>query len=207
VYELRPSALENAGLVEALQHRLEAVEARAGIQTKLLADNDLLLDEAQEAEFYRVAVEALNNALKHAQATAVTVRIASQDEAVILTIEDNGRGFDEEAVTGKSRVGRHSMQERARQLGGELMIESEVGTGMAVMKLVAKGLGNQEISEQLVISVQTVRTHVSNILGKLHVANRTQAALYALREGIADLNEGTSGQAYSFWRRCGWLTQ
>lgn len=64
---------------------------------------------------------------------------------------------------------------------------------MDVLKLVAKGLGNQEIGEQLVISVQTVRTHVSNILGKLHVANRTQAALYALREGIADLNEGTSG--------------
>lgn len=61
---------------------------------------------------------------------------------------------------------------------------------MDVLKLVAKGLGNQEISEELVISVQTVRTHVSNILGKLHVANRTQAALFALREGIADLDEG-----------------
>jgi len=62
---------------------------------------------------------------------------------------------------------------------------------MDVLKLVAKGMGNQEISEELVISVQTVRTHVSNILSKLHVANRTQAALFALREGIADLDEGT----------------
>jgi NarL family two-component system response regulator LiaR len=58
-----------------------------------------------------------------------------------------------------------------------------------VLKLVAKGLGNQEIGEELVISVQTVRTHVSNILSKLHVANRTKAALFALREGIADLDE------------------
>jgi NarL family two-component system response regulator LiaR len=63
---------------------------------------------------------------------------------------------------------------------------------MDVLKLVAKGMRNQEISEELVISVQTVRTHVSNILSKLHVANRTQAALFALREGIADLNEGAS---------------
>ncbi len=63
---------------------------------------------------------------------------------------------------------------------------------MDVLKLIAKGLGNQEISEELVISVETVRTHVSNILGKLHVANRTQAALYALREGIANLNEDIS---------------
>lgn len=62
---------------------------------------------------------------------------------------------------------------------------------MDVLKLVAKGMGNQEISEELFISVQTVRTHVSNILGKLHVANRTQAALFALREGIADLEEDT----------------
>jgi len=62
---------------------------------------------------------------------------------------------------------------------------------MDVLKLVAKGMGNQEISEELIISVQTVRTHVSNILSKLHVANRTQAALFALREGIADLEEGT----------------
>jgi NarL family two-component system response regulator LiaR len=56
-----------------------------------------------------------------------------------------------------------------------------------VLKLVAQGLSNQEISEQLVISERTVRTHVTNILSKLHLANRTQAALYALREGLADL--------------------
>jgi NarL family two-component system response regulator LiaR len=56
-----------------------------------------------------------------------------------------------------------------------------------VLKLVAQGKPNQEIAETLVISERTVRTHVSNILSKLHLANRTQAALYALREGLADL--------------------
>ena len=58
-----------------------------------------------------------------------------------------------------------------------------------VLKLVAQGLPNQEIAEMLVLSERTVRTHVSNILSKLHLANRTQAALYALREGLADLGE------------------
>ena len=48
---------------------------------------------------------------------------------------------------------------------------------------------NQEISEELVISPATVRTHVSNIMGKLHLASRTQAALYALREGLASLDD------------------
>jgi len=58
---------------------------------------------------------------------------------------------------------------------------------LEVLRLVAQGLTNQEIAERLVRSEWTIRTHVRNILSKLHLANRTQAALYALREGIADL--------------------
>jgi NarL family two-component system response regulator LiaR len=54
-----------------------------------------------------------------------------------------------------------------------------------VLKLVAQGLSNHEIATELCISERTVTTHVSNILGKLHLANRTQAALYAIREGLA----------------------
>jgi NarL family two-component system response regulator LiaR len=53
-----------------------------------------------------------------------------------------------------------------------------------VLRLVAQGLSNQEIAERMVVSERTVRTHVSNILSKLHLANRTQAALYAVREGL-----------------------
>lgn len=58
---------------------------------------------------------------------------------------------------------------------------------LEILRMIAQGLPNLEISERLVISERTVRTHVSNILAKLHLANRTQAALYALREGLADL--------------------
>jgi NarL family two-component system response regulator LiaR len=56
---------------------------------------------------------------------------------------------------------------------------------MDILRLVARGLTNQEIAEELVISERTVRTHVSRILEKLHLANRTQVALYAHREGLA----------------------
>ena len=59
-----------------------------------------------------------------------------------------------------------------------------------VLKLVAQGLSNQEIAEKLVVSDRTVGKHVGNILDKLHLANRTQAALYALREGVATLDPG-----------------
>ncbi len=61
---------------------------------------------------------------------------------------------------------------------------------LEILQYVARGLSNQEIADSLVVSERTVRTHISNILSKLHLANRTQATLYALREGIADLDEG-----------------
>ena len=67
----------------------------------------------------------------------------------------------------------------------EPLTEREVG----VLRLVAQGHSNREIAEQLVITEMTVRTHVSNILSKLHLASRTQAALYALREGLASLDD------------------
>ena len=60
---------------------------------------------------------------------------------------------------------------------------------LEVLSLVARGLSNQDIGEKLFISERTVRSHVSNILSKLHLANRTQATLYALREGLARLDE------------------
>lgn len=58
-----------------------------------------------------------------------------------------------------------------------------------VLRLVARGLSNDEIAGQLTLSERTVRTHISNILGKLHLANRTKAALYALKEGLASLDD------------------
>ena len=72
-----------------------------------------------------------------------------------------------------------------QQLSEEPLTQRE----MEVLKMIAQGYENKEIAEELVISEATVRTHVSNILGKLHVATRTQAALYALREGLASLSE------------------
>jgi len=60
---------------------------------------------------------------------------------------------------------------------------------MEVLKLVARGCSNREIADQLLIAEGTVRTHVSNILSKLHLASRTQATLYALREGLALLDD------------------
>ncbi len=76
--------------------------------------------------------------------------------------------------------------ERAdRPLATDPLTERE----LEVLRQVAQGLSNREIAQQLVINEATVRTHVSNILSKLHLASRTQAALYALREGLASLED------------------
>ena len=80
------------------------------------------------------------------------------------------------------------VEELNRPPAGNLTEEPLTERELEVLNLVAKGQSNQEIANKLVVSERTVGTHVSNILAKLHLANRTQAALYALRKGITDLN-------------------
>ncbi len=85
-------------------------------------------------------------------------------------------------------IARKVLQEISRPSKGQPTPDPLTEREEEVLRLVAKGLGNQEIAKQLVIAEVTVRTHVSNILSKLHLANRVQATLYALREGFASLN-------------------
>jgi signal transduction histidine kinase len=85
VFELRPLALESMGLVGALQQRLDAVEARAGVETRLLVEGTVQVPAEIEEHLYRIAEQALNNALKHAAATLVTVRLDCTEVRVTLT--------------------------------------------------------------------------------------------------------------------------
>jgi len=77
-----------------------------------------------------------------------------------------------------------------KPLSPDPLTERELG----ILRLIAQGRSNKEIAEQLFITEMTVRTHVSNILGKLHLASRTQAALYALKEGLASLEDVPTGE-------------
>lgn len=87
------------------------------------------------------------------------------------------------------RIARKLMQELARPAAQPPTADPLTPREVEVLQLIAQGLGNQDIADKLVISEPTVRSHVSNILSKLHLASRTQAALYALREGYASLDD------------------
>lgn len=91
------------------------------------------------------------------------------------------------------KIARKVLQEINKPAQVQRTSDPLTGRELEVLKLVAEGAENAAIAEELVISEATVRSHLSHILDKLHLANRTQAALYALREGIASLDETENG--------------
>jgi NarL family two-component system response regulator LiaR len=111
----------------------------------------------------------------------------SSPEELIQAIRQVHRGESSLHPT----IARKVLQELSRPPAPEQQPTSEPLTEreVDVLRLVARGMGNQQIADQLIISEATVRTHVSNILSKLHLASRTQAALYALQKGLASLDD------------------
>jgi PAS domain S-box-containing protein len=132
VYKLRPPALEKEGLVGAIQQRLGAVERRAGVKAHLIASDSLKIPAPIEEGFYRIVQEALNNALKHAKASSVTVRIQIINTGIELEVEDNGIGFNPETVDRREGMGLASMEERTKRMGGSFCIHSSRGQGTLV---------------------------------------------------------------------------
>ncbi|HSD85847.1 MAG TPA: PAS domain S-box protein [Anaerolineae bacterium] len=133
VYQLRPLALEHEGLIGALQARLDSVEKRAGIEARFLIEGGLgNLSPAAEEGLFRIAQEALNNALKHAAARSVVVRLRGEDERVTLEVIDDGRGSALLTTEIKGGLGLTSMKERVTQLHGTVSIASALGQGTRV---------------------------------------------------------------------------
>jgi signal transduction histidine kinase len=134
IYELRPSDHLDEGLVGALQRRLDAVEKRTGINARLEVWGKLNLDESREMALYRIAEEALNNTLKHAQAANVSIDLRSEANRVTMKILDDGCGFDLEARQGSGGMGLLNMRERTAALGGliDIITAPKQGTQVVV---------------------------------------------------------------------------
>ncbi len=124
VFELRPFMLETEGLASALRARLAAVEGRSGLKTEVLVEEERRLPIKIEEELYRIAQEALNNVVKHAEATQVQIRLKYKENIVSLEMFDDGKGFELAAVSQSGGFGLQGIQERVQQLGGTWKIES-----------------------------------------------------------------------------------
>ena len=131
IFELRPDALEKEGLVTALSRHAEVILARhhLAVETMLCEEPSAPLD-VKEA-LYRIAVESMNNAVKHAQATRISLRLQTQDGIITLEVHDDGVGFDPQGGY-PGHLGLRSMRERAAQIGAALEIESAPGLGTQV---------------------------------------------------------------------------
>jgi PAS domain S-box-containing protein len=132
LFELRPSSLETEGLVGALELRLNTVERRAGIDSTLDVKGALHLPPGLEQEIYRVTIEALNNSLKHAGASSISIGLEVRDGQFSLVVADNGCGFDPAQGFTDGGIGLTSMRERARSLGGRLEVTSTPGQGSCI---------------------------------------------------------------------------
>ncbi len=131
IFELRPESLEMDGLAVALTRQAEVVRARQDVEVELsLCDEPDVPLEVKEA-VYRIAQEALQNAIKHAHADRMTIRLTREPDGLRLEIHDNGIGFDPTA-TYPGHLGLRSMRERAAKVGGTLDIVSAPNHGAQI---------------------------------------------------------------------------
>ena len=133
IFELRPPDLEHDGLCGALRKHVEVLRRLQATEIELQDDLELDRDPKRDREVFRIAQEALQNALRHAQASRVVVRLRGENGRLVLEVEDDGVGFDPDAPELRSRrLGLTSMEERAHRLGARLRIDSVTGKGTTV---------------------------------------------------------------------------
>jgi signal transduction histidine kinase len=133
ILQLRPPALELDGLVPSLTKHLDVVGRTHGLEVAFEPGGVGALPPDVEQALFRIAQEAVTNAVRHAAAGRVVVRLAAVDDTVSLEVEDDGLGFDPQArAVSARRLGLVSMRERAVELGGALDIESTPGTGTTI---------------------------------------------------------------------------
>lgn len=135
--QLRPLELDQLGLIPALNRLVEHTGQRCGIAVDFVAGpHQVSLTYALEVVVYRIAQQALTNVVRHSRAHSASVTLNGCEGWLTLIIEDDGVGFDDDAVLADTRDGAHTgirtMRDRARSVGGDLVVESVRGSGTLV---------------------------------------------------------------------------
>jgi signal transduction histidine kinase/ligand-binding sensor domain-containing protein len=135
-HNLRPFQLDRLGLAKAIEALARKASNAGGFQATVeIGDVDKVFPEELRINFYRIVQEALNNIMKHADATGVIIRVVRLPKRVTLTIQDNGRGYTAETrvqLEGQGGFGMTGMAERATLLGGTITTQSELNQGTTV---------------------------------------------------------------------------
>jgi PAS domain S-box-containing protein len=142
-YQLHPSVLDDLGLVASLRALCKEFSEREGIAAEF--DSGILPGSVPReivSCLYRVAQESLQNIVKHSNAKHVSVALSLQKGSVLLSIEDDGAGFDAEVVRGRGGLGLISMEERARMVNGTLSVEAQPGHGARISLTIPLRAGN-----------------------------------------------------------------
>jgi signal transduction histidine kinase len=137
LYQMQPIDVDKDGLISVLHHRLAAVEGRADIKARLLADDEITISKDKEIALYYIAQEALNNILRHAKAKSISVTLKQGRKNVILEIHDDGCGFDLKKVE-RGGLGLRNMRERTSQINGILKISSKPDQGTTIVVTIRK---------------------------------------------------------------------
>ncbi len=201
--DLHPAILEALGLGAALETLVGQTMRTHGLRVNLsLQRVSEQVSFPIELALFRAAQDALDRAARSAHASQVWVRLDCREARLRLSIADNGI-----AVSGVSEL--DAVRQRVEQLGG-VFVESVDADGrfelavefvlhapvpltareMDVLQLLAEGLSNKEIAAVLHLSPRTVNFHLDNIYSKLGVGSRTEAAIYALRQGWVQRETG-----------------
>ena len=186
---LQPPTLISLGLAAALEGLANQILRQSGVQVTLdLAQLPERLPAPLELALFRAAQEGVETAVGQAHATQITIRLRHEPEKLTFSIGDDGQ-------TAVARL--PTASQRLRQLGsqisgqpGQLTVQFGLKPAVTltpreleVLQQVAYGLGNKEIAQRLSVSARTINFHLDNVYSKLGVNSRTEAAVYALRQG------------------------
>jgi signal transduction histidine kinase len=131
--ELRPRILDDRGLMAAVEWAAKEFQSRTGTKCRLdLPQADIVIDRELATALFRILQESFTNVARHSKATQVKVRLAKEDDSLILEVHDNGRGITEEQLSADSSLGILGMRERALLLGGELAISGAPAEGTTI---------------------------------------------------------------------------
>lgn len=130
---LRPQILDDFGLVAAMEWQAREFERKSGVECDFRSNADTVaLDEDTSNAVFRIFQEALTNVTRHAQATCVKIAIGTLNKSFFMRVEDDGLGIDHTKIINSKSMGIFSMRERARRIGGELVIEQNADGGTVV---------------------------------------------------------------------------